>query len=72
MDGTLWVRRTTPAGEPPTFDIIDRTGQVIEQVRLSRQRRLVGFGVGSVYLVQADDVDLEYLERYQLPEIGRR
>lgn len=66
-NGTLWVRRTTPAGEPSTFDVIDGTGQVIHQVKLPNQRRLVGFGTGSVYLVQIDEVDLEYLERYRLP-----
>jgi hypothetical protein len=66
-DGMLWVQRTTPVGEPPTFDVIDETGQVVEQVKLPHRRRLVGFGAGTIYAVRIDDVDLEYLERYRLP-----
>ena len=69
-DGMLWVQRTTPVDQPPTFDIIDRAGRVVEQVKLPQRRRLVGFGTGTVYLVRIDDVDLEYLERYPLGQIS--
>ncbi len=48
-DGMLWVRRTTPVGEPPTFDIIDRTGRVVQQLQLPHNGRLVGFGDRSVW-----------------------
>lgn len=65
--GMLWVLRTTPADEPPTFDIIDETGWVVQQVKLPHNSRLVGFGTNSVYLVRIDEVDLEYLEKYPLP-----
>ncbi|MFQ5705624.1 MAG: hypothetical protein ACE5HT_16595 [Gemmatimonadales bacterium] len=65
-DGMLWVERTTPVGEPHTFDIIDGTGRVIEQLKLPVKRRLVGFGRGTVYLVRVNEVDLEFLERYRL------
>ena len=70
-DGMLWVQRTTPVDDSPTFDIIDRTGNVVEQLQLPQHRRLVGFGRGTVYLVRIDDVDLEYLERYALPSFNR-
>lgn len=63
-DGRLWVKRTVPAGEPTVFDVIDRSGRVVEQVMLPVGRRLVGFGARDVYLVFRDGVDLEYLERY--------
>jgi hypothetical protein len=66
-DGMLWVLRTTPLGEPQTFDVFDRTGRVVEQIKLPDDRRLVGFGDGTLYAVRIDEVDLEYLERYRLP-----
>jgi len=68
-DGMLWIQRTTEAGAPPTFDIVDRAGRVVAQMTLPHGRRLVGFGRGTVYLVRKDEVDLEYLERYRLPGI---
>jgi hypothetical protein len=69
-DGMLWVMRTTPADEPPTFDMIDKTGRVVRQVKLPHSTRLAGFGNGTLYLVRIDEVDLEYLEKYELPRTG--
>lgn len=66
-DGALWVRRTTAAGDPSMYDVIDRHGQLGFRLRTSRDLRLVGFGRKSVYFVRIDDVDLEHLQRYQLP-----
>lgn len=34
---------------------------------LEGDRRVVGFGEGSVYVVSYDEFDLNYLERYALP-----
>lgn len=66
-DGRLWIRRTTTADAPPTYDLIDETGQIASRLILPPRTRLVGFGARSVYLVQLDDDDLEYLQRYSLP-----
>lgn len=66
-DGNLWVERTTAAGAPQTFDVIDRSGRVASHVVLPAKSRLVGFGKGSVYIVRIDDDDLEHLERHVLP-----
>ena len=67
-DGRLWVRRTTGADEPPTYDVIDSTGRVQEQVRFPGRDRIVGFGDdGSIYVIRRDEFDLEYLERHRLP-----
>lgn len=64
-DGYLWVRRTGPAGQAPTFDVIDRAGKVVQQVVLPRRSRLVGFGNGTVYIVRLDEDDLQYLQRHR-------
>lgn len=64
-DGRLWVRRTTPADQPPTFDVIDGSGRVVERVLLPQKTRLAGFGNGVVYTIRTDEDDLQYLQRYR-------
>ena len=71
-DGRLWVRRTTPAGDPPLFDVFDSNGVRVQQVTLPVGRRLLGFGNGTVYAVVRDELDLEHLERYSLVGGGQR
>jgi hypothetical protein len=60
------VRRTAPAGAPPTYDVIDAAGKLVNHVVLPKKTRLVAFGNGVVYLVRMDDDDLQYLGRYRL------
>lgn len=62
-DGRLWVRRTTPADQPPTYDIVDGSGRVVERVLLPKKTRLAGFGSGVLYTVRSDEDDLQYLQR---------
>lgn len=64
-DGYLWVQRTGPAGQPPTFDVIDRAGNVAQRVVLPKRARLLGFGNGVVYVARLDDDDLQYLQKYR-------
>jgi len=64
-DGFLWVQRTGPAAQPPTFDVIDRTGKLVQKVVLPKRSRLVGFGNGAVYTVRLDEDDLQYLQKYK-------
>ena len=66
-DGTLWILRTAPADAPPTFDLINRAGQIAARLILPPHTRLVGFGSDTVYLVRIDDDDLEHLQRFALP-----
>ena len=69
-EGYLWVRRTGPAGQPPTFDVIDRAGKLVQKVVLPKRSRLVGFGNGAVYTVRLDEDDLQYLQKHKfaMPE----
>ncbi len=66
-DGILWVKRTTRAGDPPTFDLINRSGQVAHRVLLQQRARFLGFGRASVYVLRVDDDDLQYVQRFMLP-----
>jgi hypothetical protein len=64
-----WVRRHVGAGMPATYDVFDRTGQRVRTVDLGLDRVLVGFGEDAVYVVAYDPFDLNYLERYAMPEL---
>jgi hypothetical protein len=65
--GRAWVRRQVEAGQPATYDLFDRSGNPVDTVTLPNNRRVIGFGRGSVYVVAYDEVDLGYLERYAMP-----
>lgn len=67
-DGMLWVERSAPVGRASVFDLFDRRGALVRQVQLPLDRRLLGVGRDVIYAVVADDVGLEYLERYRLAE----
>jgi hypothetical protein len=65
--GRAWVRRHVTAGAPSTYDLFDRRGARVGTVTFDAGRRVVGFGPSSVYVVTFDELDLSYLERYDLP-----
>ena len=69
-DGYLWVQRTGPAGQPPTYDVIDRAGNLVQKVVLPKKARLLGFGNGAIYVARVDDDDLQYIQKYRfvMPE----
>ena len=69
-DGYLWIQRTGPAGQPPTFDVIDRAGNLVQKVVLPKKARLLGFGNGAVYIARLDEDDLQYLQkhRFSMPD----
>ncbi len=63
-EGYLWISRTGPAGQAPTFDVIDRAGAVVQRVVLPKKARLLGFGRGAVYVARVDEDDLQYIQKY--------
>ena len=66
-DGLLWTERYVKPGQAPLIDVFDRDGAKAAEIALPAHRRVVGFGVGTVYLAREDEVGLEWLERYLLP-----
>ncbi len=65
--GRAWVRRHLPADTGTAYDLFDRQGRLVRAVTMEGDRRVAGFGPGSVYMVAFDEFDLAYLERYGLP-----
>lgn len=64
--GHLWVRRTTAAGAPPIYDVIDRDGRLVRKVTLPRHSHIVGFGANhAIYVVHTNDDDVQFLQRFR-------
>jgi len=64
-EGEVWVQRTRKAGDKtPRYDVFDGSGNLVRQVTLRANSRVVAFGDGTVYVARMDEDDLEYLERY--------
>lgn len=61
-----WVQRHVQAGAPATYDVFDRSGERVATFELPHASRVVGFGAESVYVVEPDEFDLNYLKRYAM------
>lgn len=68
-DGNAWVVRQTAAGEAPQADVFGPDGTLKARVRLPKGCEIAGFGADAVYLVRTDDLDFQWLERYQPPTL---
>jgi hypothetical protein len=65
-NGSLAIARATAQGTERVYDVFDRTGKLIRQLRTPSDRRIVGFGDGIAYVVRVDADDLQWLEVYEL------
>jgi hypothetical protein len=64
--GHLWVRRTTAAGAPPIYDVVDPQGQLVRKVTLPLRSHIVGFGTNdAIYVVHRNDDDVQFLQRFR-------
>jgi hypothetical protein len=53
LDGRIWILERANVGSkaPLVYDVIDRTGQIVDRVRMPKDAAVLGFGPGgSVYL----------------------
>lgn len=65
-DGEIWIGRSHPSSARTwQYDIFDATGTSIGQATLRAGSRVVGFGVGTVYVARTDEDDLVHLERFR-------
>ncbi|MGD8279397.1 MAG: hypothetical protein PVH00_15270 [Gemmatimonadota bacterium] len=72
-EGSGWVGRHEHQRERrPLFDVFDGAGRRVARVRLPEGRQVVGFGRGSLYAVRIDEVDLQWLERYDIRSLDGR
>ena len=64
-EGDAWVQRSVPAGEPIRFDVFGSDAELKGMVTIPAGSDIVGFGVGTVYVVSTDDLGLQWLQRYK-------
>jgi len=65
--GHLWVRRTTPDGALPLYDVFDDSARRVFQLQLDRPGEVVGFGRAHAFVARRDADGLWYLRRVALP-----
>lgn len=67
-NGNLLVARTPSADAPETrYDEVDRQGQLVRQILLAPQERIVGIGPRSIYVAATDEVGLQHVRRHDWP-----
>lgn len=69
-DGNLWIRTTAArdgAIGGPIFDVIARSGALIDRIQIPTGRRIVGFGRGGVVYLAASDASGAWIERTRRP-----
>lgn len=64
-EGNLWVRtiptKAIPGG--PVYDVINRSGALVERIQVPEGRTIVGFGPGGVVYMIAVEDRVSYLEK---------
>jgi hypothetical protein len=65
-EGNLWIRTSTMKGDRPVYDVVNRSGEIIDRVQLPAFRTIVGFGAGVVYLAVLERTNLVRLERARI------
>lgn len=69
VDGRLWVRTSPSTRDPAVFDVLGGDGALLARVALPPGRRLLAVGARHLYAVTRDELDLETLERYEIPAL---
>lgn len=56
-EGKLWVRiiPPKPTGRGPEYDVIDRTGKLVDRVTLPAGTTIAGFGAGGIVYLGVRD-----------------
>jgi hypothetical protein len=66
VDGNLWVRTTAKRANAiggAIYDVIDRSGALVDRVQVPPGRQIIGFGKGGVVYMAARDDRGGWLER---------
>lgn len=76
LDGNLWILPTTSAqsqGGELVYDVVNKSGELFQRVRVPQGRSIAGFGRnGVLYLVSGDRTKGFYLERSSIIGGGAR
>jgi hypothetical protein len=69
-DGNLWIRPVQPKAAPggPVYDVVNRSGELVDRLQLPQGYTLVGFGRGKVVYLSMRDRSGLHLARVRLRE----
>jgi hypothetical protein len=62
-DGNLWIRTSQNVNGIPVYNVVNRSGALIDRVQLPQNRVLVGFGPGGVVYLAVRDGTVAHLEK---------
>ncbi|HEU4748177.1 MAG TPA: hypothetical protein VFS56_06720 [Gemmatimonadaceae bacterium] len=65
-EGNLWIRTTRNLNGLPVYDVINRKGELVDQVQLPVGRVITGFGAGGVVYLGFRDGDVARLEKARI------
>ncbi|HYV96347.1 MAG TPA: hypothetical protein VE967_02705 [Gemmatimonadaceae bacterium] len=65
-EGNIWIRTSTMKGDRPIYDVVSRTGAVIDRVQLPANRVIAGFGPGVIYMAVMASSSIARLERARI------
>jgi hypothetical protein len=69
-DGDVIIRRQPSADFPGVaYYVVDRRGRLLGVINMKNNERIVGSGVRSLYVVESDPDDLQYLRRHPWPNV---
>jgi hypothetical protein len=67
-DGNLMVSRARTARlNRNDYDLIDRQGRLVGKLALPANESVIGFGLGSIYVVATDELGLQRIRRHPWP-----
>jgi hypothetical protein len=62
-DGNLWIRTSKVSNGGPVYDVIDRSGALVDRVQIPPGRVIAGFGPGGTVYMGVVDGSITRLER---------
>jgi hypothetical protein len=69
-DGDVIIRRQPSADYPGVaYYVVDRRGRLLGVIEMKNNERIVSAGARSLYVVESDADDLQYIRRHPWPSI---
>lgn len=62
-DGNLWIRTSQSVDGRPVYDVVNRSGQLIDRVQIPANRVIIGFGSGGTVYLAVRDGTVAHLEK---------
>lgn len=61
--GNLWIRTSQSVDGRPVYDVVNRSGELIDRVQIPANRVIIGFGAGGTVYLAVRDGTVAHLEK---------